>query len=163
MKRIAAVILHAPLGESYGEHLVKKGREAFAQDLVGTLQQVGVDRIILISPDEAFAERLRSLGVVTVLPVRSTPFHFGNTIKRVISDEKLDGLLYFGSGSGGLLAKEQVDNLAQFIKRAERGALLNNAYSCDFFAIAKAGDLLKAELPPIDNPIGLVLSDLGLP
>jgi len=163
MGRIAAVILHAPLGKGQGERLVEQGREAFTQDLVGTLQQAGAQRIILVSPDKTFAERLGSLGVVTVSPVRGTPFHFGNTIKRVITAEKLDGLLYFGSGSGGLLTEEQVENLVSFSQRPERGALFNNFYSCDFFAVARAGNLLKADLPPIDNPLGLVLSDLGFP
>ncbi len=163
MERIAAVILHASLGKSHGECLVEEGREAFTQDLVRTLQQVGVERIILFSPDKTFAEHLRSLGAVTVSPVRGAPFHFGNTIKRVIASEKLDGLLYFGSGSGGLLTEEQVENLVSFSQRPKRGALFNNFYSCDFFAVAKAKDLLDANLPPIDNPLGLALSDLGFP
>ncbi len=163
MGRIAAVILHAPLGKGHGEQLVEQGREASTQDLVRTLQQAGAERIILVSPDKIFAEHLRSLGVTTVSPVRGTPFHFGNTIKRVIAAEKLDGILYFGSGSGGLLTEEQVENLVSFSQRPESGALFNNFYSCDFFAVAKAGNLLETELPPIDNPLGLVLSDLGFP
>jgi len=163
MGRIAAVILHAPLGKGQGEQLVEQGREASTKDLVRTLQQVGVERIILVSPDKTFAEHLRSLGVVPVSPVRGTRFHFGNTIKRVIASEKLDGILYFGSGSGGLLTEEQVENLVSFSQRPERGALFNNFYSCDFFAVAKARDLVGADLPPIDNPLGLVLSDLGFP
>ena len=163
MGRIAAVILHALLGKGQGEQLVEQGREASTQDLVRTLQQAGAERVILVSSDKTFAEHLRNLGVVTVSPIRGTPFHFGNTIRRVIAAEKLDGLLYFGSGSGGLLTREQVENLVSFSQRPKRGALFNNFYSCDFFAVAEARDLLEAELPPIDNPLGLVLSDLGFP
>lgn len=163
MRRIAAVIAHAPLGESQGERLVEQGREAFMVDLVAALKQEGTERIILITSDTAFSEHLGSMGVGTISPARGAPFHFGRAIQRVIESEKLDGFLYFGSGSGGLLTPEHLKHLVEFGHRTERGALFNNFYSCDFFAIAKAEELLGADLPPIDNPLGLILSDSGFP
>jgi len=163
MKRVAAVILHVQLGESPGERLVEAGREAFTQDLVTTLRQAGVARIVVVTSDEEFAKQLESTGASIASSMSEEPFHFGKTIQRIIASEGLDSLLYFGSGTGGLLTVPQVRQLTQFSSREERGALFNNFYSCDFAAIAGAKDLLKAELPPIDNPLGLVLSDLGFP
>ena len=163
MKQIAAVILHAPLGESPEEQLVEAGREAFTKDLVTTLQQAGVARIIVVTIDETFAEHLEIADVSVVPSTREKPFHFGETIQHVIASERLDGILYFGSGTGGLLTVPQMRRLARFCVREKRGALFNNFYSCDFATIAGAKDLLKAELPPIDNPLGLALSDLGFP
>ncbi len=163
MNRVAAVILHAPLGVSPGERLVEAGREAFTQDLVTTLRQAGVARIVVVTSDEEFAEQLESTGASIASSISEEPFHFGKTIQRIVSSEGLDGLVYFGSGSGGLLTVTQVRRLIQFSSRKEHGALFNNFYSCDFAAIAGAKDLLAVKLPPIDNPFGLVLSDLEFP
>ena len=163
MRKLVAVILHARLGESPAERLVEAGRKAFAEDLVTTLRQAGVAKVVVVTSDEEFVERLKGSGASTDPSRSEEPFHFGKTIQRIIAEEDPEGLLYFGSGSGGLLTVPQARQLAQFSTREERGALFNNFYSCDFAAIAGAKDLLKAELPPLDNPLGLALSDLGYP
>jgi len=163
MKTIAAVILHAPLGESEAERLVAQGRAACALDLGAVLHEAGMDRIIVITGDDRSLASLSCMGISMVSPNRNEPFHFGKAIQQVIEKERLEGLLYFGSGSGGLLTAKQVNRLITFARRRERGALFNNFYSCDFTAISKAGDLLGVELPARDNPLGLVLSDLGFP
>jgi hypothetical protein len=161
MRPVAAAIFHAPLGRSPGERLVEEGREASARDLVQNLARAGVERIVLVSPDEEFAATLEPLHV---LAQRSEePFHFGEELKRVVAAEETDGLLYFGSGSGTLLSGSNVRDLVAFAREKRRGALFNNFYSCDFAAVAGARDLLNAELPPIDNSLGFSLAEGGFP
>ncbi len=163
MKKIACVIMHAPLGESLGERIVEEGREASTEDLVTTLKKAGMERIFLLTQSFALAERFSKRGVATILTENETPFHFGKTLQRVIAEEVLDGLLYFGSGAGGLLTVEQIARLISFASRVEPGALFNNFYSCDFCAITGAEMLLEIDLPEIDNALGFSLADHGIP
>jgi len=163
MKKVAAVIMHAPLGKSMGERLVEQGREASSRDLVTMLHRAGMERIFFITCDKEVACRLSRTEVRLLSLAKEEPFHFGKSLKQIIDKERLDGLLYFGSGSGGLLTTDRVAGLISFAQRAKRGALFNNFYSCDFAAIAGAKDLLGAALPQIDNSLGFVLSDLGFP
>jgi hypothetical protein len=163
MKKIACVIMHAPLGESLGERIVEEGREASTEDLVTTLKKAGMERIFLLTRSTALAERFSKRGVATLLTSNETPFHFGKTLQRVIAKETLDGLLYFGSGAGGLLTVEQIARLINFASRVEQGALFNNFYSCDFCAVSGAQRLLEIDIPEIDNSLGFSLADHGIP
>ena len=163
MKKIACVIMHAPLGESLGERIVEEGREASTEDLLTTLKKAGMERTFLLTRSATLAERFSKRGVATILTENETPFHFGKTLQRVIAKEALDGLLYFGSGAGALLTVEQIARLVSFASRVEQGALFNNFYSCDFCAIARAERLLEVDLPEIDNALAFVLADHGIP
>jgi len=122
-----------------------------------------MERTFLLTRSAAFAERLSKRGVATILTGNDTPFHFGKALQSVIAEEALDGLLYFGSGAGGLLTVKQIARLVSFASRVEQGALFNNFYSCDFCAIAGAEMLLAIDLPEIDNSLGLSLADHGIP
>ncbi len=163
MKKVAAVIMHAPLGKSMGERLVEQGREAASCDLVTMLHRAGMEPIFFVTGDKELAKRLSETKVHFLSLANEEPFHFGKSLQEIIDKERLDGLLYFGSGSGGLLTVDRVADIIRFTQRAKRGALFNNFYSCDFAAIAGAKDLLGAALPQIDNSLGFVLSDLGFP
>jgi hypothetical protein len=72
-------------------------------------------------------------------------------------------VLYFGSGSGGLLAVDELARLAEFARQPSPRAVFNNFHSCDFFALAGARRVLALDLPAIDNPLGHTLADAGLP
>jgi len=163
MKKIACVIMHAPLGENLGERIVEEGREASTEDLVTTLKKAGMERTLLLTRSATLAERFSKRGVATILTGDENPFHFGKALQRVIAEEALDGLLYFGSGAGGLLTVDQIARLVSFASRVEQGALFNNFYSCDFCAIAGAERLLAIDFPEIDNSLGLSLADHGIP
>jgi hypothetical protein len=163
MVKIACVIMHAPLGGSRGERIVEEGREASTDDLVTTLNKAGMERTFLLTRSAALAERFSKRGVATILTANETSFHFGKALQRVIVEESLEGLLYFGSGTGGLLTVEQIAKLVQFASHTEPEALFNNFYSCDFCAIARAERLLEIDLPKIDNALGFSLADHGIP
>ncbi len=163
MKRIGGLLLHAPFGKSPAERLVEGGRQASTRDLVATLHAAGLEHLTLFTSASGLAEALRQVGVRCVPPPGASPFHFGQTLQSVIREERLDGLLYFGSGSGGLLTVGQARTLLRFASREGPAALFNNFYSCDFCAVAGADRLLDLHLPAIDNPLGFSLSDQGIP
>jgi hypothetical protein len=163
MKRVAAVIFHAPLGETVGERLVEDGRWASTRNLSESLQRSGVSRTVILT-DSAPPSFLGDLP--ERLPLSSQErrgFHFGAALQRLISELELDGVLYFGSGSGGLLNESQLARLADFAASRPHGALFNNFYSCDFAALANARELLRFDLPATDNPLGFRLADAGIP
>jgi len=162
MTEIAAAIMHAPLGNSRGEILVERAREASAIDLVRVLHEAGIERIILVAQGDGLSGRIEGSGVQVETQRGSDPFHFGRTLQGIIDRYSLDGLLYFGSGSGGLLDTDRARTLLQFAKRDQAGAAFNNFYSCDYVAVSRAHDLLALDLPPLDNSLGFSLSDAGI-
>jgi hypothetical protein len=162
MSEVAAVIFHAPLGTSEAERLVEIGRRAVARDLITTLRKSGVDHVVLVAPLD-IGRTFSDLDVVGFPSPAGILFDFGKTLKEVIRRHDLDGILYFGSGSGGLLSPTQIRRLLSFAARPKKGAVLNNFYSCDFAAIAGAKKLLETELPTFDNPLGFAIADAGIP
>ena len=161
MKHIAAIIMHHAFGQSLGEKLVCDAREASISDLVTTLRQAGLDHIFLVTNDENLEDRLHASNVCLIVSTRKSPFHFGETLQELISKYSLDGIVYFGSGSGALLTNQKMKTLVSFAKQNVSAALFNNFYSCDFAAIAQARTLVRASLPAIDNSLGFALSGLG--
>jgi hypothetical protein len=159
MTRAGAVVFHGSLGESDGERLVEEGRKASTRDLVEALKRAGLSRVFVVTQDEEFGRSLAGHGVL--LRQSDEPFHFGRALAKLVYKEKLDGLLYFGSGSGVLLRDSNVRDLACFARRTGRQVVLNNFYSCDFAAIAGARGLEEAALPSIDNSLGFALADAG--
>ena len=161
MKRIAAIIMHRAFGQSLGEKLVCDAREASISDLMTTLRKAGLDLIFLVTNDKQLKERLRASNVCLIASTSNSSFHFGKTLQGLVSKYLLDGIVYFGSGSGALVTNQKMQTLISFAKQNASAALFNNFYSCDFAAIAQARTLLRTNLPAIDNSLGFALSGLG--
>ena len=162
MKRTVAAIFHAPMGTTEPERFVEGGRLASAEDLIRVLRPA-VEQILVVSNGRDHTEQLRSLDAHVVSPDTDHPFHFGESLKRLIREHEIESLLYFGSGSGGLLSSDSIETLIEFAERQEPGALFNNFYSCDFGVFACASSLLAIALPENDNALGFALSDAGIP
>jgi len=161
MNRIVAAIFHAPMGTTEAEQFVEAGRLASTEDLIRILRP-SVDEILVVTHNGDAAEPSRPLDVRLVHPDLDRPFHLGDTLKQLVREYDIDALLYFGSGSGGLLSSDSLDTLIAFAEREEPGALFNNFYSCDFAVFASALPLLTATLPASDNGLGFALSDAGI-
>ncbi len=162
MKRIVAAIFHPPMGTTEVERFVEAGRIASTEDLIRALRS-SVDETLVVTGDEDATEGLRSLGAHLVQPDPDRPFHLGDALKRLVREHGIDHLLYFGSGSGGLLSGGAIDTLIAFTDQEEPGALFNNFYSCDFAVFRSAPSLLDIALPENDNALGLALSDARIP
>lgn len=154
--------MHAPLGESAGERMVETARMASSLDLSIALYEAGIRKVVLVTDDDSFAQQIGTSGLSVAIENSSSPFHFGKMLQHIISKYSIDGLLYFGSGSGVFLDADRVKFLVAFTQRKETGALFNNFYSCDFAAVAQSKSLLSLDLPDIDNSFGFALSDAGI-
>ena len=161
MNRIVAAIFHAPMGTTEAERFVEAGRLASTEDLIRILRPK-VDEILVVTRDGDDTEPSHPLDVHLVRPDLDRPFHLGDTLKQLIREYGIDVLLYFGSGSGGLLSSDSLDTLIAFAEREEPDALFNNFYSCDFAVFASATSLLTLALPASDNGLGFALSDAGI-
>ena len=161
MKRIVAAIFHPPMGPTDLERFVEGGRIASTEDLIRGLRDA-VDEIVVVAGARG-AEAFRSDGVSVVHSEADRSFHLGKTLQRLIRERGIDALLYFGSGSGGLLSEEMIDALISFAEREDPGALFNNFYSCDFAVLASAPAFLDVPLPRDDNGLGFSISDAGIP
>jgi len=161
MKRTVAAIFHPPIGTTEPERFVAAGRIASSEDLIRALRP-HVDEVVFVAGEDD-GERFAGLDVEVVRPDPNGPFDFGATLKRLVRERGIDALLYFGSGSGGLLSDDSIGTLNAFADRDEPGALFNNFYSCDFAVFSSASFLLEIELPENDNGLGFALSDAGIP
>jgi hypothetical protein len=161
MKQVAGLIFHAPLGASRWERLVEAGRWAATLGLERRLHSAGLEDVYVVTPS---ADRCSAEGsAVKFILSKDSDFHFGETLRRIVTDLSLRGVVYFGSGAGGLLSVEELGRLIEFAGGKTPGALFNNFYSCDFCSIANASRLCGLPLPAIDNPLGFAFSDAGVP
>jgi hypothetical protein len=160
---IAAVIFYRAAAKGFPEEFVSAGRRAFTRDLVSSLLQAGLANIFLLTGEKEFGTSMSEEGVQWISPQNERAFHFGRELQAVVREQGISGVLYFGSGSGGLLTSGQVSKLISFAKTNRSAALFNNFYSCDFAAISGAGELENVELPPIDNQLGFSLAAAGFP
>jgi len=160
VKRIGAVIFHPPAGPSPTETLVASARLHAAADLITAVRPL-VSTVIVVG-DRSAAGSLDVAGVHLV-PIRpETSFHFGDTLQSVVRDQRLDAVLYFGSGSGALLEDDDLSRMAAFAEREDPAALFNNFYSCDFATFSDTSFLMHGPLPASDNGIGFLLADAGV-
>lgn len=154
--------MHAPLGESAGERMVEMARMASTLDLARALYEAGIREIVLVTEDNSFAEEIGRYGLPVAIEHSPSPFHFGKMLQDLTDKYLIDGLLYFGSGSGVFLDTKRIHALVGFSKRREPGVLFNNFYSCDYAAVAQSRHLLSQDLPDIDNSFGFAVSDAGI-
>jgi hypothetical protein len=159
MRRIVAAVFHAPAGPTEPERFVEAGKRASAEDLIRALRPA-VEEVLIVTGDATWAGTLDATLVRTA-PER--PFHLGEELQRLADTHRIDALLYFGSGAGGLLSAESIDDLRAFAERDEPGALFNNYYSCDFAVVSDAASLSAIDLPVTDNALGFALADAGIP
>ncbi len=160
MRRVAALVFHAPVSGSAGERVVEEARRASTRGLCAGLRRCGADPIV-VAPSKVACAEIFDVETRTPPGVEEA-FHFGRTLQRLIVDLDLDRLLYFGSGSGGLLSDEEIRSLIGFAVAGSESAVFNNFYSCDFAAFADARRLLEIPLPAADNPLGFALADAGI-
>ena len=159
-KSVGAVIFHSPATGSEAVRWVDAARMASARDLIVGLQpHVGLTLVVGQRPG---IDPLAEAADVLLETDSEQPFHFGRTLQQLIQEHQLSGLIYFGSGSGGLLTSDQLRTFAQFAGRPTPSALFNNFYSCDFGAFAQTHSLLRLDLPAVDNGLGFCLSDAGI-
>ncbi len=88
MRRVTALVFHAPVGASLGERIVEEARRASARDLCSRLNACGLDPIVVTG-----AELIRAgvFDAKTWAPpdAEEASFHFGRVLQRLILESRL--------------------------------------------------------------------------
>lgn len=160
MKKIGAVILVPRFGHSAAEQLMQRAHQAAALDLIHTLQEAGVDQIVVGTPSSEWIPL--SLSVICDEDPPGIPFHFGTRLSELTEKYPARALIYMGGGSAPLLDPTTAGMLTGLIERAldQSGtvpthiALTNNQRWSDWVGISRVEDALHI-LRAADSDNGL--------
>lgn len=117
------------------------------------------DRLIVATPDRAWGDSLRNLGVEVDLDPDNAPFHFGRRLADVVTRYRLTRIVYTGATSAPLLTRADLAAIAQAAREAEAAVIANNIHSTDWAAIAPAHSIVAVpDRLHSDSALGWVLS-----
>ena len=142
---------------------VQGARRAAARDLLEQLaRQPQVEKVVFLSPAPVEAT---AGPAPRYLASMAGPVHLGQHLARLVADEQISHLLYFGGGSAPLLSDDALTAVVNQLAAADRLVITNNRHASDWAALTPASALVDwvARLPR-DNMLGWVLStEAGLP
>jgi len=142
---------------------VQGARRAAARDLVEQLaRQPLVEKVLLLSPEPV---EPTAGPPPQYLASMVGPIHLGEHLARLVAEEEITHLLYFGGGSAPLLSDDALTAIVNRLAAADRLVITNNHHASDWAAVTPAS-LLGEWMPrlPRDNMLGWVLSaEAGLP
>src|SRR5260221_24566 len=98
---MGAVIMVGSAGESAQEQLMLAAQRASTVDLVNTLRNQGIGRIIVAAPTTDWLPA--NLEVLCDNDPLEERFHFGERLAGLIETYRVEPLLYFGGGSAPLV------------------------------------------------------------
>lgn len=120
--------------------------------------------VLLVTDNEEFAGRARSLGAATEWSgvADGGTFHFGERLRDVINRNGFRRVLYMAGGSAPLIAEEDVIAILDRLASSDDIVMMNNVQSADIVAFAPASAINRIEPPSNDNSLGYLLKELGL-
>lgn len=157
---ITLVVFSGGMGGSAVEDLVAEARAAAGLDSVEQALRSGAfDRCLFVTD--------RPLGPdvpagVEVIP-SPEPFHFGAALARLVADQRLERVLYFGAGAAPLLTPADYAGIAA---RLADGPVVvsNNFFSADLVGFTPGAAIARVPPPATDNPLPRLLHEhAGLP
>ena len=166
---IGAVIMVGSAGESPQEQLMLAAQRASTVDLVNTLRNQGIGRIIVAAPTTDWLPA--NLEVLRDNDPVEERFHFGQRLAGLIETYRVEPLLYFGGGSAPLVDDTLSGMIVGLLDRSlhttgpaipSHIVLTNNLHSSDWAAISR----VEAALPIIrqasrDNSLAWLLQESG--
>ena len=160
---VGAVLTHGCMGPTAEEQFVERVRLRNLSHHIEALHEAGAAPVTVATDADASLCKELAHPPDQWITTPHTGFHFGETLKKVISSRSLQGCVYIGSGSGVLLRRADYEVLVTWARHPSARMLVNNLYSTDFASFAQAQTLLPLELPQIDNTLGVMLTDQGMP
>jgi hypothetical protein len=127
-------------------------RIAIGSLVLGRAAAAGFSRLYGVTNDEDAAAAFRAKGAA-ILPARTSPFHFGQELSRIVHEKGLDRVCTIGAGAGALLETSELRALREDLESSEAVVLSNNSYSADLVAFTPAAALDAIDLPATDNPL----------
>jgi hypothetical protein len=168
-REIGAVIMVGGAGDSPQEQLVLAAQRASAIDLIGTLREQGVARIVVAAPTTDWLPG--DLDVIHDDDSLSGQFHFGQRLAALIEQYGLEPMLYFGGGSAPLIDRSVGGMIVGLLDRARYGGsgaipshivLTNNLHSSDWAAISRIDEALPViREASRDNSLAWLLQESG--
>ena len=130
-------------------------------DALGLLEAAReLDRIVLVTDRHGLASEVPS-GVEVVDSSSDGPFHFGETLSRLLGAHRPGLALVLGGAAAPLLSSEDLRRFV-ILARANPGAVVqNNPQSPDIVAFSPAAEAAGLTLPDSDNALGQVLGAAG--
>lgn len=165
MGAVTLVVFEGGRPRSEVEELVVAVRKAVVLDNLAKFACLPeLASVLLYTTYEDLASRAARTGTnieVELVPARGR-FHFGEQLAGVVSRHRLEAVLYMGGASGSLLGADEVSKAARALAGAEALVVANNVFSSDIvgFTPADAVVRLAADLPPSDNALAMVLSNV---
>jgi hypothetical protein len=160
---VTLIVMVGGHGRSPVERLVGEAHHAIARDTIEKCAGAEwCERIVVSTDSPELADGLRDYPVDVDLDTGS--FHFGQTLRRLIREYRIERVFYVGGGSAPLLRADEFAEYAQAILAGESALAANNYFSSDLIAFSPASAIERIELPDTDNALAMLLHrDAGLP
>lgn len=122
------------------------------------LERAKIKHKILATDNPELAETAKKEAIIEIC---GSPFHFGQSLHRLIDKHKIARPFYIGGGFP-LLSSREIGAIAGLLQIQENCVISNNYYSADMIAFTPGSSIDKVELPQKDNPLARLLAEQGL-
>lgn len=158
---VSVVIFEGGYPTGAVEKMITDVRHAVLLDNIVKMQQVPeIGQIYLFTNYPELAREAADMGVVIrENNLTSAQFHFGNTLKAIINEEKLEYVLYMGGASIPLVTVEELAAICRELLLSAPIVYSNNAQSADIIAFAPGRLINDIEPSPVDNILAIDLKD----
>lgn len=137
-------------------------RHAVTLDAVERHRSAGVDQVVLATNFPALARAAERLGARIWDTREEQPFHFGQTLQRVVQGIGADAILYTSGAALPLIAPEELRWIWDAVEQHRPCVVVNNLQSIDLAAWSPADTISRIEPPMSDNFLGWLLREQGL-
>ena len=150
------LVFYGSIGGSPVEEAFSRVQETITLDL---LDRAKFTSKILATNSYYLAETAKKQAIVEIC---GSPFHFGQSLRRLINKYKIAAPFYIGGGFP-LLTASEIENIANLLQDQESCVISNNFYSADMVAFTPGSSIDIIELPEEDNPLArLLVEQAGL-
>ncbi len=161
------VIFHAALAGSPTERAVGLAQRAASLDLLAIAAGLGLRRVVIVGAEREFAAAAQlASGLDVILEPDVEPgFHFGARLLEIVTQHRLERVIYIGGGAAPLLGADDLLALATAISGDTPTAITNNVFSADIIALGPGAEtaLRRIAPPALDNDLAFRLRNVGVP
>lgn len=137
-------------------------RHAITLDTVEKFRAAGLDEVILATNFPVLAQEAERLGARIFDTRKSLPFHFGRTLRQVVTESQADAVVYLSGAALPLISQEEIAWVLRALEEHAPCVVVNNLQSIDMVAWNPAEHLSRIEPPANDNLLGWLLRETGM-
>jgi len=156
---VTLVIFEGGRIESDLEELMRQVRKAIVIDQILKARAGGFEQIIVVTSYTDLAEAVAKLEVdVDYQPQGPEEFHFGEELLRIVTQRKIEKVLYMGGAAAPLISAQELRYIRSLLEHHDHVVTANNYFSADLVGFAPAAALNGITLPAIDNSLPQILT-----